>query len=84
MDRRRPRLLLRFGLVSLLAVVALDEDHARPVLRRPQGRHVARRPAAEHQDAGVRHAYPGATAGGWRTTGLRAAAASSRRRTGVE
>ena len=36
------------------------------------------------QDAGVRHSYPGAAGRGWRTTGVRAAAASSRRRTGVE
>ena len=43
--------------------VALDQDHARAELGRPQGRDVARRPAAEHQDAGVRHAYPGAAAG---------------------
>ena len=63
--------------------IALDQDHARAELGCPQGRDVARGPPPSTRTR-ASGTPTGRGGGGWRTTGLRAAAASSRRRTGVE
>ena len=65
--------------------VALHQDGLGAELSGAQGGDVPGRPAAEHHHAGVGHAPAPYSAGigGWRSTGERAAAPSSSRRTGV-